>query len=83
VAAGNKNVNAKTKSSACASDVLSLPASAINDARASFSNFGSRVDLFGPDVDILSSYTSCHFRYYYMSGTSMGKFDMMSVKLAK
>jgi hypothetical protein len=41
------------------------------------------VGLFGPDVDILSSYTSCHFCYYYKSGTSMGKFDMMSVKLAK
>ena len=83
VAAGSENVNAKTKSSASASDVLTIAASDINDARASFSNFGSRVDLFGPDVDILSSYTSYYFCYYYMSSTSMGKFDMMSVKLAK
>ena len=53
VAAGNENVNAKTKSSASASDVLTIATSDINDARASFSNFGSRVDLFGPDVLML------------------------------
>jgi subtilisin family serine protease len=82
VAAGNENVNAKTKSPASASDVLTIAASDINDARASFSNFGSRVDLFGPGVDVLSSYNSCDSCYYYMSGTSMGKFDMTSVKLA-
>ncbi|KAH8796025.1 peptidase S8/S53 domain-containing protein [Hyaloscypha sp. PMI_1271] len=52
-------------------NMFTIAASDINDARASFSNFGSRVDLFGPDVDILSSYTSCYFCYYYMSSTSM------------
>jgi subtilisin family serine protease len=77
VAAGNENVNAKTKSPASASNVLTIAASDINDARASFSNYGSTVDLFGPGVSILSSYNTCDTCYYYMSGTSMGKSELL------
>jgi hypothetical protein len=43
----------------------------INDARASFSNFGTCVDLFGPGVNITSSWATSDTATNTISGTSM------------
>ena len=49
--------------------VISVAATDNNDARASFSNYGPKVDLAAPGVKIESTYPDP--LYYYMSGTSM------------
>lgn len=51
------------------SNVLAVGASDVNDRLASFSNYGSTVDLFAPGVDVWS--TLPNGGYGYMSGTSM------------
>ncbi len=48
VAAGNSNKNAKDTSPARAPAAVTFAASTINDARASFSNYGAVVDIFAP-----------------------------------
>jgi subtilisin family serine protease len=52
-----------------ASNVITVAATDNTDHLASFSNFGSAVDLAAPGVDILS--TGIGGSYLYMSGTSM------------
>ena len=69
VSAGNSNRDACTQSPASAPDAMTVGASDINDIRASFSNYGSCVNLFGPGVQINS--TRPNNRMQYMSGTSM------------
>jgi subtilisin family serine protease len=64
VAAGNSNANACNYSPARASAVLTIAASDSADNRASFSNYGSCVELYAPGVNILSVGGT-------MSGTSM------------
>lgn len=46
VAAGNSNTDAASTSPARAPSAITVGASAINDARSSFSNYGSVVDIF-------------------------------------
>jgi subtilisin family serine protease len=48
--------------------VIGVAATDSSDQRASFSNFGSHVDIAAPGVSILSTEWSW---YYYKSGTSM------------
>ncbi len=69
VAAGNENTDACTKSPARVPNALTVAASDRNDARASFSNRGTCVDLFAPGVDITSAWLSNGSRT--ISGTSM------------
>lgn len=69
VAAGNENSDACTKSPARVPAALTVAASDRNDARASFSNRGTCVDLFAPGVDITSAWLANGTNT--ISGTSM------------
>jgi subtilisin family serine protease len=71
VAAGNDNADACTKSPASAAKALTVGASTSSDARASFSNFGTCVDLFAPGSGIYSSTYDGDNTYASWSGTSM------------
>ncbi|HEV2811329.1 MAG TPA: S8 family serine peptidase [Acidimicrobiales bacterium] len=71
VAAGNDNVDACTRSPARVAEVLTVAASTSSDARASFSNWGSCVDLFAPGDGVKSTYHSSDTATATMSGTSM------------
>jgi subtilisin family serine protease len=55
VASGNNNGNACNNSPASAANATTVNASAINDSRATFSNFGSCTHLYAPGVNILST----------------------------
>ncbi|MFC6592692.1 S8 family peptidase [Deinococcus lacus] len=69
--AANKNDNACYYGPADVSAAIVVAATDSRDRRASFSNYGSCVDLFAPGVDILSASSSNNSGYIYMSGTSM------------
>lgn len=69
VAAGNENADACRRSPARTAEALTVAASDRQDARASFSNKGSCVDLFAPGVDITSAWLDNGTNT--ISGTSM------------
>ncbi|HLL53312.1 MAG TPA: S8 family serine peptidase [Myxococcaceae bacterium] len=69
VAAGNDGADASTKSPASEPSVLTVAAHDSNNVNASWSNFGSVVDLSAPGVNTLS--TSKSGGTTTMSGTSM------------
>ncbi|MFZ8758918.1 S8 family serine peptidase [Microbacterium sp. HMH0099] len=69
VAAGNSSLPACTSSPSSAASALTVAASSRTDERASFSNFGSCVDLFAPGVDITSTWLDGTTNT--ISGTSM------------
>jgi hypothetical protein len=71
VAAGNSNVDACTVSPARAPAALTVGATDSRDARASFSNYGSCLDLFAPGVAVLSAWYSSSTDFRTISGTSM------------
>ncbi len=71
VAAGNDNVNAKDFSPAHMPAALTVGASAINDSKASFSNFGEIVDLFAPGNEVISAWRDSDVQTLTISGTSM------------
>lgn len=72
VAAGNDTgADACNKSPASATGALTVGASGSNDARASFSNIGTCLDLFAPGVSITSSTYNADNTYAAWSGTSM------------
>lgn len=71
VAAGNSNVDACTTSPARVPAVLTVGATASNDGRASFSNFGSCLDIFAPGVSITSAWNTSRTATNVLSGTSM------------
>ena len=71
IAAGNSNTNACTQSPARVANAITVGATDINDARASFSNFGTCVDIFGPGVSITSSWNTSNTATNTISGTSM------------
>jgi subtilisin family serine protease len=71
VAAGNDNRNACKYSPASASAAITVGATDSHDKRASFSNYGSCVDLFAPGTNIASAYNRSNTSAAYMSGTSM------------
>ena len=54
VAAGNENQDANNVSPASERSACTVGASTAQDARASFSNYGSVVDIFAPGANILS-----------------------------
>lgn len=70
-AAGNENVDACNSSPAAAALTISVAASTIGDEKASFSNWGRCVNIFGPGHQILSTAPSGPDATAYMSGTSM------------
>lgn len=55
VAAGNDNADACNSLPAREPSAITVGATAINDARSSFSNFGTCADLFAPDSAIKST----------------------------
>jgi subtilisin family serine protease len=71
IAAGNESSNADTISPARVNSpyVFTVSAMNSNNVWASFSNFGSSVDVCSPGVDIFSTYLNG--KYATMSGTSM------------
>jgi subtilisin family serine protease len=71
VAAGNSNADACTASPSSAPSAITVAASTLSDARASFSNWGTCVDLFAPGQSITSAGISSNTAIASMSGTSM------------
>ena len=72
VAAGNSNVDAcSTSPAGNRASALTVGASNEADARASFSNFGSCLDLFAPGTNIVSAGISSTSATATLSGTSM------------
>ena len=71
VAAGNDNVDACQQSPARAASAVTVAASSNTDSRATFSNWGSCVELFAPGVSIASAYKTSATSIALMSGTSM------------
>lgn len=71
VAAGNESSDACTRSPASTPTAITVGAADDNDARATFSNFGSCVDLFGPGVSILGAAIANDSATQSLSGTSM------------
>jgi subtilisin family serine protease len=71
VAAGNENVNAATESPSALASAITVGATDSRDRRASFSNYGSVLDLFAPGVNIRSTWGSSNTATAVLSGTSM------------
>ncbi|MGH7460863.1 MAG: S8 family peptidase, partial [Longimicrobiales bacterium] len=71
IAAGNSNANACNSSPSRVTEALTVGASTISDARASFSNFGTCLDLFAPGQNITSAWTTNDGATNTISGTSM------------
>ncbi|USX11662.1 S8 family peptidase [Oxalobacteraceae bacterium OTU3CAMAD1] len=71
VAAGNSNVDACTSSPAREPSAITVGATASNDARASYSNWGRCLDIFAPGSSITSAGIYSNTSVTTMSGTSM------------
>lgn len=76
VAAGNGNTNVSNAQPASCANVIAVGAATSTGARASFSNFGTGVDIAAPGVGILSTLntgaqTQGAETYAYYDGTSM------------
>lgn len=71
VAAGNENSDACFVSPARYPGAITVGASDINDTYASFTNYGSCVDIIAPGVGINSSVVQSDEAYSVFSGTSM------------
>ena len=71
VAAGNDNADACNYSPAAAAKAVTVGASAIDDSRAYFSNYGKCTDIFAPGLSILSTWIGSKYATNTISGTSM------------
>ncbi|HZF87624.1 S8 family peptidase [Streptomyces sp.] len=71
VAAGNENTNASTRSPARVTEAITVGATTSSDARASYSNYGTVLDLFAPGSSITSAWNSGDTATNTISGTSM------------
>lgn len=71
VAAGNSNANACNYSPASEPSAVTVGATQSNDARASYSNFGSCLDIFAPGSSITSAWYTSSSATNTISGTSM------------
>ena len=72
VAAGNSNVDACTSSPAGnVASAITVGATTSLDARASYSNWGTCLDVFAPGTSIVSAYTGSTTASAQLSGTSM------------
>lgn len=71
VAAGNSNANACNASPARVAEAITVGATTSTDARASYSNWGSCVDVFAPGSSITSAWSSGDSSVMTISGTSM------------
>ncbi|KAL2169525.1 hypothetical protein VTG60DRAFT_5918 [Thermothelomyces hinnuleus] len=71
VAAGNENQNAANSSPASEASACTVGATDRNDAKASYSNYGSVVDIQAPGSNILSTWIGSTSATNTISGTSM------------
>ncbi|HYD55217.1 MAG TPA: S8 family peptidase [Gemmatimonadaceae bacterium] len=71
VAAGNSNANACNYSPASAANATAVAASTSSDAKASYSNYGSCVDVYAPGSSIRSAWYTSTTATNTISGTSM------------
>lgn len=71
VAAGNESTNASTKSPARVAEAITVGATTSSDARASYSNYGSVLDVFAPGSSITSAWRTSDTATNTISGTSM------------
>ncbi|MFZ9651521.1 MAG: fibronectin type III domain-containing protein, partial [Ilumatobacteraceae bacterium] len=71
VAAGNNNRLACSYSPASAPSAITVGATTSADARASYSNYGSCLDIFAPGSSITSAYHTSSTALRSLSGTSM------------
>jgi subtilisin family serine protease len=71
VAAGNSNLNACNYSPSSAPDAICVGAMTSTDARSSFSNFGTCVNVFAPGTGIKSAWIGGVNAVNTISGTSM------------
>ncbi|MDN3241111.1 S8 family peptidase [Glycomyces tritici] len=71
VAAGNENQNACNVSPASAPAAITVGATTSTDARASYSNYGSCLDVFAPGSSITSAWRTSNSSTNTISGTSM------------
>jgi subtilisin family serine protease len=71
VAAGNDGADACSTSPARTPEAITVGATSSTDARASFSNFGSCLDIFAPGVSIRSAWHTGDTATATIQGTSM------------
>ena len=71
IAAGNSTADACAYSPARVSEALTVGSSTSGDARSSFSNYGTCVDLFAPGSSITSAWATSDTAINTISGTSM------------
>jgi len=71
VAAGNENQDACNVSPARATSAIAVGSTTSTDARSSFSNFGTCVDIFAPGSSITSAWYTSTSATNTISGTSM------------
>ncbi|MFD9357663.1 S8 family serine peptidase [Streptomyces sp. NPDC060031] len=71
VAAGNESTDASTKSPARVAEAITVGATTNTDAKASYSNYGSILDIFAPGSSITSSWGTGDTATNTISGTSM------------
>jgi subtilisin family serine protease len=71
VAAGNDNANACSYSPARASGMMTVAGSTSSDAKASWSNWGSCVNVYAPGASITSAWHQSNTATRTISGTSM------------
>ncbi len=71
VAAGNDNVDACNSSPASVASAITVGSTTNTDARSSFSNYGTCLDIFAPGSSIMSAWYTSDTATNTISGTSM------------
>ena len=71
IASGNSSADACNFTPARTPEAITVNATSSNDARASFSNFGTCTDIFAPGQDITSAWNTNDTATNTISGTSM------------
>ncbi|MFF2508563.1 S8 family peptidase [Streptomyces sp. NPDC058067] len=71
VAAGNSGVDASTSSPARVAEAITVGATDSSDTKASWSNYGSVLDVFAPGVSITAGWNTSDTATNTISGTSM------------
>ncbi|GGZ62042.1 S8 family peptidase [Streptomyces bluensis] len=71
IAAGNSNANASSYSPARVTEAITVGATTSTDARASYSNYGSVLDIFAPGSSITAGWHTSDTATNTISGTSM------------
>jgi subtilisin family serine protease len=71
IAAGNSGANASTSSPARVTEAITVGATSNTDAKASWSNYGSVLDIFAPGVSITAGWNTSDTATNTISGTSM------------